>query len=60
MVCFIDDESHSLSVSVRVTVRYSQASSVVIDAVMDSVDDDDIATEQQKSLKFKIVKLCQQ
>ena len=51
---FIDNESHSLSVSLIVTVRFSHASSVVIHEVtsmMDSVDvfdDDDIATEQQK------------
>ena len=55
---FIDNESHSLSVSLTlVTVRFSHASSVVIHEVtsmMDSVDvfdDDDIidiATEQQK------------
>ena len=44
------------------TVRFSHASSVVIDEVtsmMDSVDvfdDDDIATEQQKLRKFKILK----
>ena len=45
------------------TVRFSHASSVVIDEVtsmMDSVDvfddDDMIATEQQKLRKFKIIK----
>ena len=44
------------------TVRVSHASSVVIDeetSMMDSVDvfdDDDIATEQQKLRKLKILK----
>ena len=49
--------------SLIVTVRVSHASSVVIDeetSMMDSVDvfdDDDIATEQQKLRKLKILKL---